>query len=319
MSTPPAQRGSLDPELSTWAGRKRARARAENTQRAYAHHWQQFENWCFQNRIKPLPATVETMVRYLKELEQADTLAVSSISVRLAAIKHVHRIAGLVPPTVDGRFEEIWAGFQREHGRPPRQAWALTPDDIKKMLAECPNDLGGDRDAALLLVGFAGGFRRSELVSLDVEHIRWHERGAIVTIQRSKTDAVGKGRVVAIPMLQPATCPARHLAAYLKRAGIRSGAVFRGVDRSGWQLSSDRLTAPHVSEIVKRLAGAIGLDTSHYSGHSLRAGFITSAKKGGADPLIIARSSGHKNLSTLAEYIRTGDPFEECAAYNLGL
>lgn len=306
-------------ELAEWAGRKRARASSPNTRRAYEAHWRAFDAWCLSQGLIALPATGEVLVAYLRELEQHTALAASSVSVRLAAIQHAHRLARQPSPMADPRAVEVWEGYQREHARAPSQAWALEAGDVKRMLEQCPADLGGDRDAALLLVGFVGGFRRSELAALDVEDIQWHERGAIVTLRRSKTNAAGRLEVKAIPYLSPATCPARHLRAYLEAARIDSGAVFRAVGRDGWSLRSERLSGGSVARVVKKLAAAAGLDATHYSGHSLRSGFLTTANRGRASTASMMRQTGHRRIETALEYIRNRDPFDDCAAYALGL
>ena len=276
-------------------------------------------DWCYQSKRTPMPAKPETILAYLKAIEEHGQISVSTVSVKLAAIQHAHHTANLISPLADPRVQEVWAGFRREHAVPSKRCLALTTAQIKKMLEECPPDVGGDRDAALLLVGFCGGLRRSELAALNVEDIRWMDKGAVLTLRRTKTDQEGRGRVVAIPYLTPASCPARHLKAYLKRAEFTSGAVFRPVTRSGKTWKSDRLHPDSICRIVKRYATYAGLDGANYSGHSLRAGFVTSARANGADVVEIAQSTGHQDMSTLRAYIRHQDPFQECAAFKLGL
>lgn len=317
MVNEPAPAGGT--ELAEWATRKRVRARSANTLRAYAGHWRAFESWCGITGRVALPAEPATLVAHLHHLELLGVLSVSSVQLRLAAIAHAHRTAGHASPLADPRALEVWTGYQREHAAPPRRAWALDAANVQAMLETCPADPGGDRDAALLLVGFVGGFRRSELVALDVEHIEWRERGAVVVVPTSKTNALGRREVKALPYLSPGSCPARHLRRWLEVARITEGAVFRAVGRNGWSVSPERLDGGSVSRIVKRLAHAAGLDAEHYSGHSLRSGFLTTASRGRATTASMMRQTGHQNVETALGYIRERDPFDDCAAYALGL
>jgi len=179
-----------------------------------------------------------------------------------------------------------------------------------------PETLLGARDRALLLVGFGGAFRRSELVFLDVGDVAFTQDGLEVMLRRSKTDPEGRGRKVGIPFgSQASYCPVRALRAWTKAAGIEDGALFRYVTRYG-QVGG-RLTGHAVAKVVKRCAGAAGLDASRYSGHSLRAGLATAAARAGKSERAIMAQTGHRSLTQVRHYVRQGSLFLENAASGL--
>jgi integrase len=287
-------------------------SRAQNTMRAYRSAWRAFADWCEAEGRSALPADPLTVADYLAfaAQEHKDSQArkdskarkTSTLAVHMAAIRAAHKAAGQPDPTADERVAATMRGIRREHGKPPAQREPLTLDDLRAMLRTCGDDLAGLRDRALLLVGFAAALRRSEIVALDVEHVRLN--GVLrITIARSKTDQEGQGITKTIPRLADAElCPVRALRAWLDAAGIHSGAIFRSVNR--WGKVGKRLSAYDVARIVKRRAKAAGLDADVLSGHSLRAGFATTAALAGLDPIAIAEVTGHRNLNTLRKYIR---------------
>ena len=274
--------------------------RAQNTMRAYRAAWRAFAAWCEAEGHPALPADPLTVADYLAHAAQAHKA--STLGVHVAAIRAAHRAAGHADPTADERARAVLRGIRRVHGQPAIQRDPLTLDDLRRLVRGCGDDLPGLRDRALLLLGFAAALRRSEIVSLNVEHIRLN--GVLrITLTRSKTDQEGQGIVKTIPRLQDAElCPVRALRAWLDAAGISSGALFRAVNR--WGKVGARLSAYDVARIVKRRAQAAGLDARMLAGHSLRAGFATSAALAGLDPLAIAEVTGHRNLNTLRKYIR---------------
>jgi integrase len=187
------------------------------------------------------------------------------------------------------------------------------------MLEALPNTLAGGRNRALLLMGFAGGFRRSELSALDVEDVVKNDDGLVVKLRRSKTDPEGKGREVGIPYgSNPSTCPVRALQAWKTATGISEGALFRGIDRHG-HVGMTRLHKDSVGLIVKRAVEAAGLDPDLYAGHSLRAGLATQSYLNGAGELAIMRQTGHRSLAMVRRYIREGSLFRDNPAGKLGL
>ena len=209
-------------------------AKAPSTLRAYRSDWEHFQRWCQQHAVCPLPASPETVALYLTAL--AATHRPATMTRRLTAITKAHQIAGEPSPATmqQPAVSETLKGIRRTLGTAQTTKAALLTADIRKMLEALPDTLAGCRDRALLLLGFAGGFRRSELAALDVEDVLATEDGLIVKLRRSKTDPEGQGRDVGIPYgSTAATCPVRALNAWKTAAGITEGALFRGVDRHG--------------------------------------------------------------------------------------
>ena len=209
-------------------------------------------------------------------------------------------------------------GIRRAWKRPVTQKAPAVADEIKRMVdAVEPQTFAGLRDRALLLLGFAGAFRRSELVALDVEHLTARPEGLSVVIASSKTDQEGRGQVVAIPAVPDSPyCPVRAVSDWLVAADIGSGAVFRSI-RRGDHVAADRLGDRSVALVIKRLATKVGLDASRYAGHSLRSGFLTSAAQNRASIFKMADQSRHKSLDVLRDYVRNEDRFENNAADGL--
>jgi site-specific recombinase XerD len=183
------------------------------------------------------------------------------------------------------------------------------------MVALAPPGLKGLRDRALLLLGFAGAFRRSELVALDVADIAETEAGLLVTIRRSKTDQDGEGVTIAVPRGDVA-CPARALREWLDAAGIEAGPIFKPINKAG-TVSGERLTDRSVANIVKAYAGRAGFDANLFSGHSLRSGFLTSAADKGASIFKMMDVSRHKSVDTLRGYVRDAELFKDHAGAGL--
>jgi len=171
----------------------------------------------------------------------------------------------------------------------------------------------GIRDRALILVGFAGAFRRSELVALDYDDVAFVKEGLTLMLRRSKTDQVGEGRKIAIPFARSHACPVKALTSWLDHAGINSGPLFRNVKKGG-DIGLGALSPQSVAAIVKEYAAKAGLDADRYSGHSLRAGLITSAAKAGVSSWKIREQTGHKSDVMLQRYIRDAKIFEANAA-----
>ena len=187
------------------------------------------------------------------------------------------------------------------------------------MVAATDEGLIGLRDRALILLGFAGAFRRSELVALDVADLAFNRDGLTVTLRRSKTDQEGQGRKVGIPYgSNPDTCPVRVLQAWLETAGLAEGPVFRSMNRHG-PCTTGRLAPADVARVVKKLAERAGLDAARYAGHSLRAGHATSAAIAGASERSIMNQTGHRSVQMVRRYIRDGILFRENSAGKLGL
>jgi len=243
----------------------------------------------------------------------------STLQRRISAISQAHQAAGAENPTRAAEVKTVMAGIRRTHGTAQEGKAPAVIDDIRLMVHQLPSSLLGDRDRALLLVGFAGAFRRSELVSLDVSEVDLTRDGAIITLRRSKTDQEGQGRKVGIPYgSRPETCPVRALERWLEVSGITHGALYRPINRHG-HLQPGRLSDKAVALVVKRYAEAAGLDPARYAGHSLRAGLATSAAAAGASERAIMAQTGHRSVNMVRRYIRDGSLFRENAAAAVGL
>jgi site-specific recombinase XerD len=294
-----------------------SRAKAPNTVRAYAADWRHFSAWCAPRRVGALPATPETIGLYLAEV--ADAMRVSTLTRRISAISQAHRLAGFDPPTADARVRILMAGIRRVKGTAQRGKRPVVTADLRRIVEQLPETPAGRRDRALLLVGFAGAFRRSELVGLDLADLEFGREGLKVTVRRSKTDQEGQGRRIGIPYgSNPATCPVRAAQEWLAALGATSGPVFRRIDRHG-HLGDWRLSDRAVALILKRAAVAAGLAPDELAGHSLRAGLATAAAAAGVSERAIMAQTGHRSLTTVRKYIREGSLFLENAAAKVGL
>ncbi len=245
----------------------------------------------------PLPAHQGVVAAYLSALAQ-DGRKASTIGRRAAAIGHRHKLAGYETPTTAEGVKAVLRGIRRTIGAAKQGKTPATADLLARMLELCPDPLAGKRDRALLVLGFAGAFRRSELVALEVADLG--------PDPRSKGDQEGQGQEVAIPRgyrLRPVEAVQTWLAA----AEISAGPVFRSVAR-GNRVSDLALADGSASRIVKAYARRVGLDAASYSGHSLRSGFLTSAAESGASIWKLSEVSRHKSLDTLRGYIRRVGP-----------
>jgi integrase len=221
-----------------------AASRAENTTRVYRTGWAQFAAWCDEHGVTPLPASAETVACYVADL--AKVAKPTTIDLRLAAISAAHRAAGYDSPTKEEAVRLVRRGVRRTLGTAQRQVHPVTVPDLRTMLERLGSDLAGCRDRALLLLGFAGALRRSELVGLDVTDISEGADGLTVRLRRSKTDQEGAGRTLGIPFgSNPATCPVRAWRAWLEVSGVTEGPAFRPVDRRG-RIGTTRLSAQAV-------------------------------------------------------------------------
>jgi len=244
---------------------------------------------------------------------------VGSIQRRLNAIAEAHKAVGLESPTRAPVITNTMNGIRRTKGTAPAQKTATLIDDIRAMVDATDAGLIGIRDRALILLGFAGAFRRSELVALSVDDCVFSKDGLTVTLRRSKTDQAGAGRKIGIPYgSNPETCPIRNLQSWIEQAGISDGPMFRSINRHG-QVQTGGLSGIDVARVVKKLADRAGLDAAKYAGHSLRAGHATSAAIAGASERSIMNQTGHRSVQMVRRYIRDGSLFRENSAGKLGL
>jgi integrase len=286
-------------------------ATARNTRRAHESDLRQFLAWGAM-----IPTSSETVAAYLAE--QAGTLAVATLERHLASISRAHTDRGLESPTRSDLVRACLRGIRRVHGTRQRRVAPILVVDLRAMVAPLNEDLQALRDRALLLVGFAGAFRRSELVAINCTDLEWAPEGVVVTLPRSKTDQNGRGRHVAIPRGSGGLCPVKALDTWLRSAGIEDGRVFRAINCHG-NVYGDGLSPESVARIIKKRAAAVGLDPARFSGHSLRAGLVTSAAASGVPGWAIKRVTGHRSISTLHRYVRPVNAFDETVAHNWGI
>ena len=287
-----------------------AAEKSANTRRAYAADWADFTLWCHKGKLDSLPATPISVATYLAQLADAG-LKAKTIQRRTAAIRSFHLAAGLEPPTNAEGVKAVMRGIRRTLGTTKTKKAPATAEVVTSLLAVFPATLAGIRDRALVLVGFAAGLRRSELVNLDISDVSWRRKGLLLHIRHSKTDQEGAGAHIPIPAgskLQPVAA----LSAWLEASGITDGPIFRQVDRHG-RLGAQRLSDRSVARIVKRAIAAAGIDESVFSGHSLRAGFVTSALEAKVDHFKIMAITRHVKVDTLKEYDRRENGFDDHA------
>lgn len=313
------------------------RASADATLRAYKSDWRLFCAWCQESGYRPLPATPATVAAFLtllaergfspQELRRTKRgtvlprkepvpLGRATIGRRLAAIVFAHRAADVEPPTSQpdaARLERAMRGIRKDkRGELPGKKRPADGDVLRDMVrAIVGEDLRSYRDRALLAIGMAGAFRRSELVDITVGRVSEDSRGLLVRIAASKTDQEGKGHTVAIPDGRRLE-PVRHYRAWLATAGITSGAVFRKLTPQG-RLTDKPMSAQGVALVVKAAAVAAGYPPELFSGHSLRAGFLTEAGRQNANLFKMKEHSRHSSLEMVAEYVRDHERFREHA------
>lgn len=310
-----------------------AAARAGNTLRGYRSDWAEFTAWCDTNDREPLPAAAATVSGYLTDLARHGA-KVGTMSRRLSAIRFAHRLRDLPDPTANARVLAVWEGIRRVHGAPPDQAPPLMPPELFSVLTACPTtkvwrtrnratepDLAGLRDRALLLVGFVGALRRSELAALRVEDVTEHPNGLVLALPRSKTNQTGDApELVVLPRAGTrAHCPVAALTDWLQAASITEGPVFRPVSKGNRALPKP-LHPESVNTLVQQAVARVpGLAEIGYSAHSLRAGFVTHAHLRGASDRAIAHQTRHRSLATLGAYVRIHEAWTDNAATHLGL
>lgn len=278
---------------------------AANTMRGYASDLAVFGRWG-----GSIPTDPATVARFIADL--STTHAVASISRMLSALGKAHRSTGDDDPTDAEVVKSTMSGVRRRYGIAQRQARPILRDDLFAMLdrlGDRPKDI---RDRAMLLIGFVTAMRRSELVALNVEDVENAPRGLMVTIRRSKTDQEGRGHQIAVPYGRTRHCPVRALSHWLTFAGIDAGPIFLSVNKHGHVLPV-RVSGEAVSHVIKSRLTSAGYDPVPFSGHSLRAGFVTAAAMAGAPSHKIRQTTGHRSEASLARYIRQVDLFHDPA------
>ena len=281
----------------------RRKSKSENTLRAYRSDWADFTAWCAEHVVRPLPASPGTVADYLAAMANSTKYKYATIARRMASISKAHQAAGHASPTQTPFVRDTLQGIGRTLTTSKARAVPLRIRDIRRIVYALPHSLAGNRDRALLLVGYIMAGRRSEVVALNVEDIAFVPEGMRLTIRWSKTDQTGKGEIFDIRYSRkdPAMCPVRALRAWIEAAGILKGPIFRAVTRHG-EVQPWRLSDKAVERIIRKYAPECG-------GHSLRAGFVTDQYAIGRQEAVIMARSRHKSLAVLATYRREADAF----------
>jgi integrase len=296
-------------------------ATVPNTERAFTSDWNHFEAWCRAENLIAYPADPSTVAVYIAAL--AASHKVSTLQRRLTAINYYHRQHGDDKPYGPASMKHaaiasVMRGLKREKGARAEAKAALTTDQVRAMVTRMPESPRGLRDRALLLIGFAGGFRRSELAALDFADVEDTEDGLKILIRRSKVDQEGEGRKLGIPFgSDPRTCPVRAFRKWIAVAAITEGPIFRHFHNQ--KMGDCGITPQVVALIVKKAAKRVGLAAAEFSGHSLRSGLATTAARGGASERSIMKQTGHRSTAMVRRYIREAELFSDNAAAKLGL
>ena len=274
---------------------------AESTRRAYRSALKDFKRWGGK-----IPSTPIQVARYAAAC--AGKIAYATLQQRIAAIHREHLAGDFKSPVKAELVRATIKGIARTYPTKQRQMKPLLKQDLL-LISKHMKGLRGSRDRALILLGFMGGFRRSELVAVTMADLEWVKGGLIVCIRRSKTDQEGHGREVSIPSINGPLCAVKAVRTWIRNADIESGPLFRPIDQRG-TIGREKLSGEAVATVIRQYVSKIGLDPSLYGGHSLRAGLITAAALAGSAAWEIRRQTGHKSDAVLARYIRDDRIFE---------
>jgi len=292
VSNPRSVGGCTDPKILEFIDA----ATAQSSRRAYQGDIEHFVA-----RGGCVPATSEKVARYLAD--HAASLSMATLARRLAGIRAAHVERGFPDPTKGDLIRLTLRGIRRRYGKPQRRVAPLRIEHLAAIISALGDSTRDIRDRALLLVGFAGAFRRSELAGIQCGWISRTKQGVSVALRKTKTDQESRGRSLAIPHVGGLTCPVAALEAWLRLSGLVEGALFRRVSKSG-KILEESLSPSAIAAIVKRRAAQIGLNPIYFSGHSLRAGFATSAAVAGMPMWRIKRQTGHVSDVALDRYVR---------------
>lgn len=273
---------------------------AVNTKLAYGKDVAHFKQWG-----GTIPASAEMVAMYLAAF--AETLAAATLTRRVVAIHHAHKQFGHASPVHHAMIKATLQGIKRVHGCAQRKVRPLFKKQLEAMV-DSLQGVKGKRDKALLLTGFAGAFRRSELVAIRVEDIQFVAEGVVIRLRHSKTDQDGAGQDVAIPYIKGRYCAVKALKLWLHISGITQGPAFRGITRYG-NISEKALSPQSVALLIKHYAKANGIDGQALSGHSLRVGMVTNAVRANADTRKIRQQTRHQSDAMLQRYIRDSELF----------
>src|SRR6056300_1649494 len=291
-------------------------SKANNTVRAYKSDFNDFGLFCAQNGFKPLPSEPKIVSLYLTYLSTKE-VKVSTLKRRLASISVIHKLKGHYLDTKHPIIIENLMGIKRRKGSIQRGKKPLLINTLKKIINVIDQELGNEikkfRDRSIILIGFSGGFRRNEIVSLNFEDLDFVTEGLKINLRRSKTDQFGEGAVKGLPYFDNSQyCPVLTLQKWIEVSNIKSGPLFRRFSK-GLKLTENRLTDQTVALVIKQYLKLAGIDNKNYSGHSLRSGFATSAAESGAEERSIMAMTGHKSTEMVRRYIKEANLFKNNA------
>ena len=291
-------------------------SKANNTVRAYKSDFNDFGLFCAQNGFKSLPTEPKIVSLYLTHLSTRD-IKMSTLKRRLVSIGVIHKLKGHYLDTKHPIIIENMMGIKRRKGSAQKGKKPLLINNLKliiNVIDEYNNeDIKKFRDRSIILIGFSGGFRRNEIVSLDYDDLDFVTEGLKINLKRSKTDQFGEGSVKGLPYFDNALyCPVLSLKNWIEISNINSGPLFRRFSK-GSKLSNNRLTDQTVALLIKKYLKLANIDSKNYSGHSLRSGFATTAAESGAEERSIMAMTGHKSTEMVRRYIKEGNLFKNNA------
>ena len=297
-------------------------SKANNTVRAYKSDFKDFGIFCAKNGIKSLPSEPKIVSLYLTHLSIKDA-KISTLKRRLVSIGVIHKLKGYYLDTKHPSIIENIMGIKRRKGSIQKAKKPLLINNLKKIInvidEQKREEIKKLRDRSIILIGFSGGFRRNELVSLDYDDLEFVPEGVKINIKRSKTDQFGEGSTKGLPYFNSSKyCPVVSLQKWIEISKITSGPLFRRF-RKGSNLSENRLTDQTVALIIKEYLNIAGIDSRNYSGHSLRSGFATSAAESGAEERSIMSMTGHKSTEMVRRYIKEANIFKNNALNKIKL
>jgi len=288
-------------------------SKAKNTIRAYKSDFNDFSLFCTQNGFKSLPSEAKIVSLYLTHLSTKD-VKMSTLKRRLVSIGVIHKLKGHYLDTKHPIILENVMGIKRRKGSVQRGKKPILINNLKKIINVIDEELGNEikksRDRSIILIGFSGGFRRNEIVSLDYQDLDFVSEGLKINLKKSKTDQFGEGSVKALPYFNNTQyCPVISLKKWINISNINSGPLFRRFSKS-FNLSNNRLTDQTVALLIKKYLTLAGINSKNYSGHSLRSGFATSAADAGAEERSIMAMTGHKSPEMVRRYIKEANLFK---------
>jgi len=291
-------------------------SKAKNTIRAYKSDFNDFGLFCAQNGFKSLPSEAKIISLYLTQLSTKE-VKISTIKRRLVSIGVIHRLKGHYLDTKHPLIVENLMGIKRRKGSIQNGKKPLLINNLKRLInvidQQKKEQIKIFRDRTIILIGFSGGFRRNEIVSLDYDDLDFVEEGLKINIKRSKTDQFGEGSIKGLPYFDNSQyCPVVSLKNWIDIAKINSGSLFRRFSK-GSRLTEKRLTDQTVALLIKEYLQLAGIDNKNYSGHSLRSGFATSAAESGAEERSIMAMTGHKSSEMVRRYIKEANLFKNNA------